>query len=764
MRTAGWTGPEATGRPASWVARYALALSSVIMALLATASLRHPEVRGPLFVPAILLSAWYGGIGPGLLAVGLSVVAIHFYLTPPWASPRIVSVDDALYLIVFLLSALVIAWLTARQRRTSQALLQAHDELSSIVGSLRATNEALQVEIVERQRAEAEVKEQASLLDLTHDAMFARDLNDVITYWNRGAAEQYGWGRTDAIGKVSHDLMRTVFPAPLAEIRAEVLRTGRWEGELVHTRRDGSPVVVASRWSLQRDDHGGPAGVLETNNDITERKRAVEALEQRERRFRALIEHSSDGVILVDRDGSITYASPSAERVLGYGAAELVGQNAFDLVGPRDRQLLMKQHADLVQQPGVVLAAETAVRRKDGEWRWIESTRTSMVDEPGVQAVVANFRDVTERKQAEYLTSQVFESSPDGVAIIGRDYRLQRVNPTYERRTGMPAAEIVGMHVADLVGRSFFEQTMKPQLDRCLAGEDVAYSAWFGNSEAGGLYLALTHSPLRPNSTHVDAVLMISRDLTEHVRASEALQQAQAELARVTRVTMLGEITASIAHEVNQPLAAVVMNGNACRRWLAADPPNLDEAREAAQRIVSDGERAGRVIARIRALVRRDRSQKTAVDINDVILESLAFTRGELERRRVSARRDLDADLPPILGDRVQLQQVLVNLVLNGIDAMTGIDETSRVLTIRSRRGDADGVAVEVTDCGTGIKLEQREKIFEAFFSTKPGGLGMGLSISRSIVEAHGGRISASANGGAGVTMRFTLPAYPGGG
>jgi C4-dicarboxylate-specific signal transduction histidine kinase len=304
-----------------------------------------------------------------------------------------------------------------------------------------------------------------------------------------------------------------------------------------------------------------------------------------------------------------------------------------------------------------------------------------------------------------------------------------------------------------------FEQRLQPALDRCFAGEETSYAAWITTKGLGHRYLAVTYSPLRPTSDRVEAALAVARDLTEHMKAWEALREAQAELARVSRVTMLGEITASIAHEVNQPLAAVVTNGNACRRWLAAEPPNLDEARQAAQRMVKDGERAGQILARIRALVRRGATERNALDMNDVIQEALGFTRTELDRQRVAIRIDLDADLPAVLGDRVQLQQVLVNLILNARDAMAEVGAGSAELTVESRREPSGGVLVEVKDRGRGIERSQAERIFEAFFSTKPAGLGMGLSVSRSIVEMHGGKIWAAPNDGPGATMRFTLPA-----
>jgi C4-dicarboxylate-specific signal transduction histidine kinase len=221
---------------------------------------------------------------------------------------------------------------------------------------------------------------------------------------------------------------------------------------------------------------------------------------------------------------------------------------------------------------------------------------------------------------------------------------------------------------------------------------------------------------------------------------------------------MLGEITASIAHEIAQPLAAVVMNGTACRRWLAADPPNLDEARDAVTHLVADGERAGKIIQGIRALARRDVVDRRELDVNDVIHEALAFTRAELERRLVIIQTNIGRALPLIPGDRVQLQQVLVNLLLNAGEAMVDTPPEKRTVTVTSRQ-DADGVLVEVKDCGVGIESAHAARMFDAFFTTKVSGLGLGLAISRSIIQAHGGRIWAAPNDDRGTAIYFVLPA-----
>ena len=246
--------------------------------------------------------------------------------------------------------------------------------------------------------------------------------------------------------------------------------------------------------------------------------------------------------------------------------------------------------------------------------------------------------------------------------------------------------------------------------------------------------------------------------LFERKRAEEALRQAQANLAHVNRVMTLGELTASISHEVNQPIAAVVLNGQVCLRLLALETPRVDEMRAAVERIVKDANRASEVIQRIRALAKRTEPQMTSLDINDVIREAILLVQREVLSHGVSLRTELSPTLPPVLGDRVQLQQVVINLLMNGVEAMEPIMDRPREILIRSQVHEAGQVLVAVLDSGTGIDSETAERLFSAFFTTKPSGMGMGLSISRSIIRAHGGRLWASPNPDHGAAFQFTVP------
>jgi PAS domain S-box-containing protein len=722
----------------SAVARYGVAVVSVALAVVPALWLLPLALAGAQFLlVAVLITGWVSGLRPALVAWGLATLTFKYYFTPPLDSLN-VDVAQLPRLIVFAVVALLMATMSAARRKAEDALTSARDGLekrvrertgrfrdlvNSVEGVVweadaatfqfsfvsdqaerilgypverwlseptfwkdhlhphdrewavpfceRATGEnrdhdleyrmiaadgrvvwlhdlvtvvvddgratqlrGVMVDITDRKHAETALQERAGLLDLTHDTVFVRDMADVVTFWNRAAEEFYGWTAKEAVGKVSHHLTQTIFPGPFERIQADLLRDGRWEGELLHTKADGSQAVVASRWSLQRDQHGQPVAILETNNDITKRKRA------------------------------------------------------------------------------------------------------------------------------EYLAGHVFETAPDAIYIVGRDYTYRRVNPVFARRWRMPAEEIVGMRMPDLAGKEPFEETYKPNLDRCFAGEEVSFGGWFP-TPGGRRYLAATYSPLRPDSERVLAALAVTRDLTDRVRESEALQEAQAELAHVTRVMTLGELTASIAHEVNQPLAAIVADANASLNWLAASPPDLGSVRESLDAIVKDGHRASEVIRRVRQLATKTSPQKARLDMNDVIRDVVPLIGTEMRSHEVSLRIDLAPALPPVLADRVQLQQVLINLVMNGIEAMASVDGRSRELVIRSQPGDDDHVVVAVQDAGVGIDAQKTDQLFSAFYTTKPDGMGMGLSISRSIIGAHGGRLWATPKPDHGATFHFALPKMP---
>jgi C4-dicarboxylate-specific signal transduction histidine kinase len=250
----------------------------------------------------------------------------------------------------------------------------------------------------------------------------------------------------------------------------------------------------------------------------------------------------------------------------------------------------------------------------------------------------------------------------------------------------------------------------------------------------------------------------LQSEITEREAAEERLIRAQAEVARIARITTMGELAASIAHELNQPLGGIVVSGDACLRWLAAKPPNLDEVLQAVEAIIRDGTRASGVLVRIRGLLRRGEGLRERSDINDVVREVIALSDGELRRNGLSLRTEMPEDLPPVVVDRILMQQVILNLIMNAMEAMRAVSDRVRVLRIRTEEQPSGSIVVLVQDSGVGVDPKHSSRMFEAFYTTKAQGIGMGLTISRSIVEAHGGQLWAVANDGPGSTFCFTLP------
>ncbi|HEX4651874.1 MAG TPA: PAS domain S-box protein, partial [Granulicella sp.] len=487
-----------------------------------------------------------------------------------------------------------------------------------------------------------------------------------------------------------------------------------------------------------------------------ENARLYNDVREREARIRRLVDANIIGITIWDFQGRIIEANEAFLDMLGYSREDLIsGRLRWTELTPAEWRDADDRAVAALKAAGTAQPREKEYVRKDGSRVPVLVGATTFGDrqDEGLAFVL----DLTERRRAEYLTRQMFERSADRISIVGRDYRYQRVNPAFERRWGMPAETLVGMHVADLMGMESFEQIAKTYLDRCFAGAEVSYADWLTTS-VGRRYSAVTYSPLRPDSERVEAALVIIRDLTEHMLASEALREAQMELAHVNRVATMGQLTASIAHEVNQPLAAVVANAEACLRWLDRETPDLEEARQSVRWIMDDGNRASEVIRRVRALAKKTSLEKVPLNVNDVVRETIPLVQRELIGHQVSLRMELAPTLPTIMGDRVQLQQVMINLVMNGIEAMQSVTDRPRELLVRSGQVEIQQVLVSVTDCGVGISAENADRLFNAFFTTKSGGMGMGLSICRSIVEAHGGRLWATANLPHGATFQFTLP------
>jgi PAS domain S-box-containing protein len=465
-----------------------------------------------------------------------------------------------------------------------------------------------------------------------------------------------------------------------------------------------------------------------------------------------------------DLDTDLITWSDESYRIFAVPTAEILSfRRVAELIHPDDLAMVLEA-VSAALRGGPRYDLEFRVIRPNGEVRIVHSQADVTWDESGrARRMFGTVQDITERKRAEeeLRASETrfrtyVDHATDALFVHDDTRKVVDVNREACESLGYTREELIGMTPRDFdPGRGVddvFIQWMKERLD---AGEVFAFETSHRRKDGTLFPVEVRVRPFWHGGHRFGLALV--RDITERKRAEETLRQTEAELAHVARVATLGEMTASIAHEINQPLGAVVNNASACLRWLAAS--NLEEARQSAELIISDGHRAGEIIDRIRALAKKAPPQKDWVNINETILEVIALARSEVQGNRVALQTQLSDELPLVLGDRIQLQQVILNLVMNGIEAMSAVTDRSRDLLIRSCQYESDKVFVAVQDSGTGLETESLDHLFTAFFTTKPKGMGMGLAISRSIIEAQGGRLWASPNDGPGATFQFTLQA-----
>jgi PAS domain S-box-containing protein len=473
----------------------------------------------------------------------------------------------------------------------------------------------------------------------------------------------------------------------------------------------------------------------------------------------------------------LTHTGSWAWRVAGRDALHL-SEEWYRIFGfnpengpPAFEQLLQRAHPeDRAKWKGTI---DRAIERKSDyevEFRILLPDATTKhihtVGHPVLNAsgdlvqFVGSSTDISERKRAEQATrllAAIVESSHDAIVSKSLNGVITSWNKGAERLFGYAAEEAVGQNITLIIPpeRRDEERTIVEQLTR---GERIDHFETVRMRKDGSLIdVSLTISPMKDASGRVVGASKLARDITERKRAEEALRQAQTDLAHASRLTTMGEFTASLAHEVKQPIAAIVTDANTCVRWITRDEPDLIEAREAAWRIVKDAKRASEIINRVRLLFKKGTPQRELVDVNEVAREMIVLLGDEASRHSISIRTELAEDLPHVIGDRVQLQQVLMNLIVNGVDAMHEVDGL-RELTIKSQPAQNNELLLSVSDTGVGLPRHQVDEIFNAFFTTKTHGTGMGLHISRSIVESHGGRLWAANNSPHGARFCFTLP------
>jgi PAS domain S-box-containing protein len=439
----------------------------------------------------------------------------------------------------------------------------------------------------------------------------------------------------------------------------------------------------------------------------------------------------------------------------------------LERVHPTDRRAV-EQRIDRAIRDGKDFADDYRLLLWDGTTKYIHSVGHPVANKVGkIVKIIGAATDITDRVRAERALrrSEAYLAEAEKISHTGcwarntttgalfwsqEEWRIFGFDP---KKTKLSYQKFLSMIHPD--DRPSLEE-VSTRAVRSGKAYDIPFRVVLPDGSIKHLHSV--GNPVFQDSGEVSEYIGVTMDVTERKRTEAALQEAQLELARAARLTTMGELAASIAHEINQPLAAVVTNGSASLRWLARDVPNLEEAKEALTRVIKDANRASEVIARIRALFKNDKPEYVGVDINGAIRDVLTLTNGTLQSRNVFVRTHLLEGLPLIKGDRIQLQQVIMNLIINGADAMSSVTDRPRILRIESQIDESGKMLVAIEDAGTGLDPNVADRIFEPLITTKPNGMGMGLSICRSIVEAHGGRLWASPGSSYGAVFQFTMP------
>jgi PAS domain S-box-containing protein len=664
----------------------------------------------------------------------------------------------------------VIEFFSREIRQPDQELLNLLATIGSQIG-----------QFIERKRAEAALRDSErsarSAIDgiaglvaiMTPNGELDALNRQVIDYFGRSLEEMKNWGTSDAVHP--DDLPR------IAEIFQRSVATGTpFHYELRLRRFDGEYRWFDNRCVPIRESSGRIVRWYMLGTDIEDRKRAEQAL-RRSEAYLAEAQRLSHCGVTAYKGMTVFYGSEEIYRIWGFDPAQGVPSRKAVLqrIHPDDRDRL---NAEVERALGEKKRYSAAYRivLPDGTIKHLESVGQPVFSTDGeLIEVIATQIDVTERKHAEEALREreakirrLVDSNIIGIFIWDFDGRVLEANDDFLRMVNYDREDLDSGRIrwADLTPPDWRDRNNARIEQQKSSGRFAPFEKEFTRKDGTRVPILIGGATFEEGGNQGVAYVL---DLTERKRAEAEAREseqryrtAQLELAHANRVATTGQLTASITHEVNQPITAAITYALAARRWLNAEPPNLHEVDDALSLIVKEGNRAGEVVGRIRALIKKAPARKDAIEINDTILEVVALTRTEAANNSVSVRMRLAEGLPPVLGDRIQLQQVLLNLIINAIEALRDVSVEERELLISSSH-ESDGVSVEVQDSGPGFAPEVLDRVFEAFYTTKPGGLGLGLSICRSILEAHNGRLWARPNVPRGAVFGFIAPVHPAG-
>jgi PAS domain S-box-containing protein len=735
---------------------YGIAVLSVAIAIgLGFFVLRHFEAILTPFLFAVAATVWYAGTRPGVLAIVLSVLSLNYFFLRPDFSFSPISYADLVYLTFCIFCALAVGWVSAVRRRTEQELRQARDALEAKVWERTANLQRSESYLAETQK-------------LTHTGSWAWDARtQKVLYCSEEMFRIYGLDpqvdlptRKNFRQRV-HPEDRNRTDERFARVVNEKVdsfdeyRVLLPDGTVKHVNSSGHPVL---------DGNGEFIAFIGTATDVTERKCAEEALREREAKIRRLVDSNIIGIFVWDFDGRIVEANVEFLRMVNYDREDLVSGRIrwADLTPPdwRDRN-----NARIEQQKssGRFEPFEKEYTRKDGS-RVPVLIGGATFEEGGNQGV-AFVLDLTERKRAEQAlreSERSARSALDGiaglVAIMTPNGEVETVNRQCVEYFGRPVEEQKDWVTTDMVHPEDLPH-MFENFKRAIASE-IPYHFEQRLRRFDGEYrwFETRGGAVRDDTGSIVRWYVLLTDIEDRIRALARLEQMQSDFVHMNRVSVMGELVASLSHEITQPIASTRIYARAAQNFLDMQPPDLGEVREALVGIVGNAGRAGDIIDRIRDRIRKAPPRKEQFDLNAAIDEVIVLGRSAITKNRVWAQTRLSEGLFPVHGDRVQLQQVVLNLLLNAVEAMGSVEAAPRELLISTWQ-DHKGVLVAVHDSGPGIDPEQLDRIFNSFYTTKPSGTGMGLSICRSIIDAHGGRLWAEANEPRGTIFQFTLPA-----
>lgn len=748
---------SALSPPLFWICGAgALVLTSLLCLRL---NLNYPTTAFALLV-VIAFLALFGSLVASMAFSAGALICLGYLFVEPAFSFEVGNLEDLAALAAFLLGSLFVTTLIWRIR---------------MLGAL--------------------YREQAQLLDLTSDAIIVRDPNDRITFWNRGAEELYGWKRAEALGHIGHRLLHTEFPAPLEDVKQALLRTGRWEGELVHTTRDGTKVSVHSRWSTDRSEP--TFGIVESSTDVTQRRLADEATRRSEAVYLAEAQQLSntgsfgwdivtDELIWSAETFRIFDLTPTSTPTIGF-VLERVHPDDLDVVrsalnGAKreglpfslEHRLLMpdrttkfvkvvtratSNHKGNLQFIGAVMDVSTQRRahaelqRSELRYRHLFSRMPIALRQLDATQLVHHFKALRQKGVTDL--GKYFDENPAFLTTCMEALKFHEANEHANRLFGGHSS--MGQKPSLVRTWQARPDTFRRAMESNFRGEpsfeeETQMVTWDGRL-IDVLFITARVGPI----DDFEISLVGTIDISERIRAQNTLRKLQAEFAHAARVSILGELTASIAHEINQPLAAISTHGSAGLRWLNRPAPDLAEVQLSIQGMVASAARASDIVARVRTMAAGKLTERSRLCLDDVIAEALVFLRHESQSRGVSIAHHKDPSAVAVFGDRVQLQQVVVNLAMNAMQAMEDAECANRTITIRTTQSPGM-VHCSLVDSGPGIKPEHLDRLFESFFTTKKDGMGMGLPICKSILEAHGGKITAANDdGGEGARFNFSL-------